>query len=62
MTDEPDELAGLKNLLAALEGDERSKIVVNQNGNDVTKSWIEALMYEITALEIHLARLKQHHG
>jgi hypothetical protein len=62
MSDQPDELSGLKKLLVALEGDEHSKMAVLQNGNDVTKSWIEALRDEITALEICLARLKRNHG
>lgn len=59
MASGPDELAGLKKLLAALEGDQHSKMTVHQNGKDVTKSWIEGLKSEIKNLESRFAELKK---
>jgi hypothetical protein len=57
-----DDLAGLKKLLAALQGDEHSKMNVTQNGKDVTKSWIESLKAEIRNLETRFADLKASHA
>ena len=53
-----DDLDGLKKLLAALQGDEHSKMTVLMNGNDVTKSWIEGLKSEIQSLEARIAELR----
>jgi hypothetical protein len=63
MVGQPDELAGLKKLLAALEGtDEHSKMTVKSNGNDVTLSLIETVRWEIKSLENYIAHLKDSHA
>ena len=56
----PDELAGLKKLLAQLDGtDAHCKMVVKMSGEDVTQSWTESLKWEIKKLESHLEKLKK---
>jgi len=59
MTGQPDDLAGLKKLLAQLDGtDQHSTMMVRIGGQDITKAWIESLKHEIAVLESRLAELK----
>jgi len=62
VSEQSDELVGLKKLLSQLEGDEHSKMSVSQNGTDVTKSWIESLKHEISVLESRFVDLKKPHA